>query len=301
MKNIILMLLKLCISATIIYYVFSGMNIEKIWLELKSVNIFYLIAAGLVLPVSLFFMTLKWKVFLNKYHNVRISELMKTYWASDFINLFAVGTIGSEFYKMFSFRDKKKEVLLSSLVDRGYSFVWYGLFSGSLFLLFIYFGNSLPSLFFGLLLFTFAALFFSFIVVPAISTLISYIKVTHVHFILSESMRSVLELKKHALYSTLYLFSTLASFSLLFYAVGLPVMAFELLIFIPILAIGVSLPISFQGIGVREYLFLSFASMVGLNPEKILLVAITSFFLMLIYRLFGLMPFLLLNKEHSSS
>ena len=36
MKNIILMLLKLCISATIIYYVFSGMNIEKIWLELKN-------------------------------------------------------------------------------------------------------------------------------------------------------------------------------------------------------------------------------------------------------------------------
>src|SRR3989339_329769 len=116
--------------------------------------------------------------------------------------------------------------------------------------------------------------------------------------IIFESQRTKKELIMHSFYCLIIILLQVIIYHLIFSAVGFEVKTIELFILIPLLTIALVLPISFQGFGIREFLFIEFAKWNLVLPEKALIASFLLYLIELIYRLFGAIPFLILKKEN---
>lgn len=289
------LIFKLIVSILVLSFVFIKLDINKIVLSLKNINFFYLIPCLIILLILLVFMTLKWSIFLTKYNKTNFKKLMGIYWASDFANLFGIGTIGGETYKMFSFKEKKK-ALLSSLIDRTYSFIWYIFLGVSIFVVYFIMNDSFMAILLGILLFSLVVKLYIKIERLIKRKIHKRIKNKFFKKIIFESYRTKKELTKHSFYCLIIISLQVILCSLIFSVVGFEIRTIELFIFIPILAIALVLPISFQGFGIREFLFITFAKLSLISPEKALIASFLLYLVELIYRLFGVIPFLILKK-----
>src|SRR3989339_604901 len=105
--------------------------------------------------------------------------------------------------------------------------------------------------------------------------------------IIFESQRTKKELIMHSFYCLIIILLQVIIYHLIFSAVGFEVKTIELFILIPLLTIALVLPISFQGFGIREFLFIEFAKWNLVLPEKALIASFLLYLIELIYRLFG--------------
>ncbi len=296
-KKIIFFIIKILISSLILFYVIKNLDIKKIFLSLNLISIYFFLFILIFLILSLFLMSLKWTLFLKKYKKIGLINLIKIYWASDFVNLLGLASIGGETYKTMAFKKDRKKVLFSSLLDKIYSFLWYILFAGSFFLSFFLSQNLIIIFLSGLLISFVLSTLFIFFDNSIKNFLNSIIKVPFLKLILTESKISKKDLFLHLIYSLLFILNTSLIYSFIFYTLGLPIKILEFFIFIPILMIAITLPISFQGIGVREFLFVKFAEYTSLIPEKVLLVSFVIYISALIYGVLGAIPFLLFKRR----
>ena len=160
MNKIILFLIKLLISFSILYFIFKKLDFFKIIESLKNVNVYFLFVVLILIIISIILMSLKWNVFVRKFSNVSKKKLFFVYWAGNFMSLFNLGSVGSEVYKMISFKEKKK-ALTSSLIDKGYSFIWYIILFLPLILFYLLFGQlSYIIIIFSILIYFFLVLVF---------------------------------------------------------------------------------------------------------------------------------------------
>lgn len=295
-EKILFLVIKILISFAILYYVLSKLNIQKIIEVISRINYFYIILAGLLLLITLVLMTLKWNIFLKKYVNIKFKHLFWIYWASDFANLFGLGNIGGETYKTIMF-DQKKKALFSSLVNKGYTIIWFGLYAISIFISFIIFNRILIVFISSILLFLILFFIFTLIYYPLNRGISKIIKIEVIKKILNESLIKKSDLFLHSLLCLLFVFNTTLIYSLIFYSLGLPIKIPEIAVLTTFVFIGVTLPISIQGLGVREFLFLKFAMLTNISSETVVVASLSIYLCMLIYSLFGLIPFLVLKKR----
>src|SRR3989339_179605 len=268
------LIIKLLLSLCILYFVFVNLNISQVLSLLKEINVLFLIPCLFLAFVTLIFMVLKWNVFLKKYNKTNLKELMSIYWASDFVNLFGIGAIGSETYKMFSFKEKKK-VLFSSVIDRIYSLIWYILLGCSIFTIYFLTNNEkIPTILFGILFFFSIVFIYATIEKWIKKKICNLIKNELFNKIIFESQRTKKELIMHSFYCLIIILLQVIIYHLIFSAVGFEVKTIELFILIPLLTIALVL------------------------PEKALIASFLLYLIELIYRLFGAIPFLILKKEN---
>jgi hypothetical protein len=87
--------------------------------------------------------------------------------------------------------------------------------------------------------------------------------------------------------SVLFQLLSISNSYILAQAIGLDIPFIYFLIFIPIISILITLPISFFGIGVRETLYVLLFSTIGIMPEKIIAVSFLSFLVLVIIGIGG--------------
>jgi len=300
MKSIHKNIIKFLISGIILIYVFFNIDFKEFFLLLKNIEYFYLIPAFLLLFVSLFLMVLKWIIILKKYIVIKLKRIFLIYWSSDFINIFGLGAIGGETYKMIAFENKKK-ALMTSLFDKILSFYWYLALGSSFLLSYVILKNTNITfvIFLG---------FCIYVLINLITLVLNYYRKKVIKKIPIKKIRNILNkinltsknLIYHSLLSVLIIVNTALIYSLIFKSLSLKMMIVQLMIFIPILKIAVTLPISFEGLGVREFLFIKFASIVSINLELALLSSLIIYFLSMFYRFTGIIPFLFFNKKKNN-
>jgi glycosyltransferase 2 family protein len=295
MNNFIKNLVKLTVSITILVCVLCNINLDYVVKTIYTANIWLLIFAAVFVFIPLLMMVLKWRIFIYNIKKLPITNLFSMYWASDFIGLLNIGSVGSELYKMFLFEDKKG-ALAASLADKFYTFLWYIIMLLSCLTVLLltnrfYFIEVAVSI----MLYCFFVLVFIKIDYKIKKTLRmkNINKLKQLSRIVDISSK---ELFMHALYSAIYIVALFIVYSIVLYSAKIP---FTLLLFVPLplIAILVTLPISFQGLGVREVVLINYAMLMGIEQTVIIGASFLIFLIFVVFRLFGIIPFLFLNMH----
>ncbi|MCA9497447.1 MAG: flippase-like domain-containing protein [Nanoarchaeota archaeon] len=289
-KKIFFLILKLFISLFILWGVLTKIEFEKVFALFSQVSIIHIIILVILNFLSFIFMVLKWRILLIKYSNLNFRKLSSLYLASDFMNLFFLGVLGGEAYKVYYTKNRKAS-FITSIFDRLYSFYFYFIIC-ALFILIYFFPKYLIEIsFIFLVILVLDINFYPFFYDYLIN---KYKKMEFLKY----AFISKIDMLKHFFYSFLYLLSVAFRFWFCFLIFGLNLNFYLILAMSAIVVIGISLPISIQGFGVREFIIIYFGSFFfGISAEIALAVSFLFYLSGLIYRLFGMIPFFLNKKE----
>lgn len=297
MKKIISLLLKLFLTLTILFYIINKINIKILINSISNVNPKILcIAFGLSI-FSSFILSIRWNIFLKKYKKLKIIDLFKVYWASDFVNLFGLASVGGEAYKTVVFKNDKKKVLFSSLLSRIYSLFGFAIIAISATISYFLFVSFIQRALLTIFLFSLITSLFIFFDLKLKSMIKKIVKNKRITSIIEESKLDKKQLWSSSLLNILFVFNLSIVYALIFSAMGLPNLFFEIFMLVPIMSIAMALPISIQGIGLREFIFLKFAEINNLISEKVIAVSIIIYLFFLVYSLFGSIFFLSLKRK----
>lgn len=273
----------------------SKLHPETLVGEIKRVKVDYFIFATLSYLFTMYFSTMRWAYFVKV--QKRFKELFEIYMIGTFFNLFMPGTVGGDAikaYYLYKGSQKKGDSLVSVFMERymgmcglifialaglvfGYKYI-SGSFIVTLMLLIIgiFVAGSLFVVFFPYEMF--------------------YKKLTGVR----KSIGTYLMNAKVVLYTFLLSLLVQGIGICVVYLLGLSIdvsASFSTyLIFVPIISVISMVPISFSGIGVREYSFLYLFSIVGVSKEKAVSLSLLWFLVMIITGLVGM--FYYIKKKH---
>jgi uncharacterized membrane protein YbhN (UPF0104 family) len=275
------LIVKIFISGLIFYWVIIAIDIQEIENHFASISWEYPLAIIALLFLNLLIMTKKWHLFFGK--DVKFRNLFQLYWGSDFMNLFFLGAIGGEIYKVILAKNKKL-TFFSSLFDRLLAISFYIVIGVVLYFL-IY--DQL------LLAIVILSIFFSSVfMLPAFIKFNNKKSFFFQYFTLNKP-----QIWLHLFLSFLALIIMSLIYYLLFLAFGIHTKLLYYPILVVILIIGVTIPISFQGIGVREFIFISFAGFVGIENSIAVAASLLIFSLEVVYKLSGVLPYFFYRKK----
>ena len=123
LRKKLITLLKIVVSAALIYFIFTKINVQDVAKALKGSNPFYLVAAVLLVGLSKMFAAFRLNLYFHQI-GVKITQLsnLKLYLLGMFYNLFLPGGIGGDAYKGYvvqkQFNAGTKKVIGVLLLDR---------------------------------------------------------------------------------------------------------------------------------------------------------------------------------------
>jgi len=296
-KSIIKVVIKIVVSLAFLFYLLSKLHPETLIGEFKKVKLGYFVLATVSYLFTMYFSTIRWSYFVKVKKS--FTELFELYMIGTFFNLFMPGTIGGDAIKAYylykgSDDAGKGDTLVSVFMER------YMGFCGLIFISIL-----------GLLL-GYHYVANSFIVNLLITIIVSFIlaSIAVVYFpyeMFYKKLKGVRlsigdYLKNHKIVINTFLLSLLVQGIGIWvvYLLGLSVnvdAAFSTyLIFVPIISLISMVPVSFSGIGVREYSFLYLFGVVGVSKEKAVSLSLLWFLVMIITGLVGM--FFYIKKKH---
>lgn len=294
-KRFIKVLFKILVSIIFLMFLTSKLHPETLVGEFRRVKVGYFVFATLSYLFTMYFSTMRWAYFVKV--QKKFKELFEIYMIGTFFNLFMPGTVGGDAikaYYLYKGSEKKGDSLVSVFMERymgmcGLIFIalvgfifGYKYISGS-------FIVNLMLLIIGV--FTAGSLFVVFFPYE-----IFYKKLEGVR----KSIGAYLMNGKVVLYTFLLSLIVQGIGIWVVYLLGLSIdvsASFSTyLIFVPIISVISMVPISFSGIGVREYSFLYLFSVVGVSKEKAVSLSLLWFSVMIITGLVGM--FYYLKKKH---
>lgn len=290
-------ILKIIVCIIIFWSISLNLDFNKIINGILQINLSLFPIIIIISAFSLIIMTLKWKIIIDNEEKISTINLIKIYWASEFMGLFGLGSIGSEAYKMIHFK-RKKRILLLSIADKAYSFLTYIIIVFALGIPFIIFKEiNYKTIFF-------STLIYIIIVIISPTILNFFLKKFKSINIKNKKIRKITEIEIlnnkqffcHSLLSLIFIINLFLLYKVLFIVVGVQT-NLTLLLIIPIITILITLPISFQGLGVREGVLMLYSSFQNLNPEMVILGSLLLFNVSIIYRLTGIIPFLSIKEK----
>jgi phenylacetate-CoA ligase len=118
----IILVLKVIVTTALCLLIVWKVDWANIWSSLKTANLYWIIAAFLIMVFNVFLSAYKWKILLAV-HNIifSFSQLSKFYFIGSFINNFLPSTIGGDSYRVFkTFPDDKSKIgsYLAVIMDR---------------------------------------------------------------------------------------------------------------------------------------------------------------------------------------
>ena len=281
---------KFVVSAAVLLLVFNEVDLKGAFVQLGSFPTDVLAVLGAVAFVIFFLCFFRWMVFVRKIGNRTTARLLQIFWASDFVSLLGISLVSSEVYKYLAFENDRRAIVLS-LSDRVFSMLWNGfLIVAAALSLAVANGNLL----------VLAGAFAVFVALFGAGW-----GIVHKRFFARKfpflSPFGAAEYVAHVALNTLYVVVLSVGYAYLFRHVGIFMSAAELLLFVPLMIVVVSLPISFQGFGVREYFFLLYTAGSGVSTEVIIAASFLVYLSSLAMSLLGVVPFLVRGKRKHSS
>ena len=270
-KKISVNLVKLCVSVGAIWWVLSKISFKEVLGVFSSANIYYLIAAFILLVVSFIFSAFRQNLsFRNTGAHISQSLNIKLFWLGMFYNLFLPGGIGGDGYKVYLVNKYRKNGLKKNigtmLVNRIAGLVAIGMITVMLYYLsglHLEYGRqmwiAIPFIY-GLYLIVLKYFFKSFF------------KIHAGLFWWSLALQGMQFISVIMILSAFHQSTDLFDYLFLFF----------------VSAIATALPITIGGIGAREMVFLIGAKSLGLDNELCIALSIMFFLLSAIISLGGL-------------
>jgi uncharacterized membrane protein YbhN (UPF0104 family) len=292
----IVLLIKVSISAGLLYAVITKAGIGKVFSTLRGIDIRYFAAAVLIYLVSLFISCIRWRLLLHE--RLALRRLFSLYLIGSFFNHLLPGLIGGDAVKAYYlYRDTGKgtSAIASVFMDRyiGFSALMlvglmafpfgFHYFKGS------YLGWILPLM----VIFFIAG---SFIVFGLrVGKGITFLSGFYDYFALYKKKRDVVI--KTLVISLAVQVIVICAVYVLSRGLKVDVPLLPLFIFIPIITTIATIPISVSGIGVREASFVLLFGSLGISPVQATAVSFAWFLSVAIGSLPGLIEYLRFKRE----
>lgn len=310
-KTFYIILIKIALCGALIGLLFHKMDMSQFPLILKSLDFRYFLLAFVLIFVNTSLSAFKWKLLL-KADGVDISFLflLQSYLVGTFMNIFLPSSIGGDVVRIYDVAKKSKSAsksVASVFIDRASGF--FALSTIGMVASFL--GTSMihdKGLHLTLLA-VFSFIFISFIALfnqkihKAGYFILSYINIKKVSDLFKKltdsltvySSRKTLLLK---ILSISFCFQGLVIVIVYIYSIALGFDARFLwfMIFIPVITVIESIPLTPFALGTRDWGYVFFFTSVGMQMEKAALLAITYVVMTVIYSLTGAVIFVLRKK-----
>lgn len=274
-------LLRFLITFGLLYIVYSTINKDVLIDAFYNANLAYLIMALAVFVVSNFTGAVQWFFLLKSQNlNIKFTIVLKYYLVGTFFNNFLPSTVGGDVVKAYKIikRKSESEIIISSIVwDRMISLfilLFFSLISGII----IFKSKLFIILFFALIITTLILLLLilKFNLGKLFLKLAQKLPHKNVQLFVHQFFKSF---KKYILFSNeillFYATSVFTQFLKIFLIVVIskgflsPLSFYEIYFFVPLLGILSVLPISLNGIGLREFVSRYFANIIHKNGDII--------------------------------
>jgi uncharacterized protein (TIRG00374 family) len=307
-KKIFKFILKLAVSLGFLGWVIFRVDWGEVWFYVTKVKIWQLFLYLAVVLLGMLISAYKWRI-LTRYKNFHLSlfDHFKFYFIGSFINNFMPSFIGGDTYRAYQLGHPEKkyaEAASTVLMDRITGFIGAAIF-GLVFALLNYrvvIQHNLLILFYALLILSFFA-----DIIIAKARDIQFLRDLVVKIVPEKIigfMRELGEYNKssHTVVRAVALgglFSAvgvaLANY-ILFWALGIEVGLLNYMSVIFLITVVSALPVSINNIGLKEWAYITFFALFGINSAQVATVAILSRFLQMLLSFFAL-PLYFQNKK----
>lgn len=281
-KKILFFIIRLIVTVILLYFIYHKIDLAYIKKILSGANYWYLFLSLLIFIFSNITGAIQWFFLLKsqRSNQLQFFSIIKLYLFSAFFNNFLLTNVGGDVvksYKMIKWKYKKNIVFSSIIWDRFISLLILIIFS---FLAgFVIFKKSI-------ILYSFFGFIFILLLIvllikkynmgTLLLNLVNIIKHEKVNYFLKEFFASFkIYLQRSKFITFFYLTSFLTQFLKIYLmvfiaqALSLPLPFREIFFIIPIIGIVSALPISINGLGVREYI--GSTLFMYLNKDKVII------------------------------
>ncbi len=310
MKKISGFIIRILITILVLFFLLKRLNISETLEIIKQSNWIFLIFALAGIFGASFIIALRWYQILKAYKfNVSLYSIFKIYMISFFFNNFLPSAVGMDIVRgAYITKDKKQlpDVISTILLERLIGFLgiivyvsiipllFYSRIQAQYFLYVSFIGGFFFIMFFILIWneFLFNKLFtlFEKITLLGIGNKINKLYI---------SMRYIRNHKKLFIINfflsvSIQIFFVISNYFIVI-SQNLNISVFELIVYVPLISIVSMIPFTINGIGLREWAYITFFNSV--TNERALSLSITFFIIITLFSLLGGVYFLILKKE----
>lgn len=309
MKRLIFILLRFIISASLIIFVFSRIDIKEFLNCVKEANILLLLFSLSLHFVGALLGSSRWNVLLKSYGiDVPHRELYRLYMIGSFFNTFLPTSVGGDAVRMFkvsSLTDKRAQAVTSVFIERFIGMLILYVISFFSYAFYFKFKEGRELLIAILILLSTSFGFVIFILSPISEKILKIIpssflkeKLDKVYYSLKYPVKEPYSLLIVFLYTTLLQINVVIYFFIISLSINIKLSIIYFFILIPVILTVTMLPITLGGIGLREggFVFL-FSRFGGVLPEKALTLSILGYFISVIFAIFGGLVYIFEGKN----
>lgn len=295
-KQLLLTIVKLGVSAGLLYIVLSKTGIKQVLFTLKDMSPLAFVAATLLYLLAQFTSTLRWKLLLPRMLGIR--KLFSLYMIGSFFNTFLPGLIGGDAVKgfyLYKETGKGSLTLASIFMDRYIGFVVMIAICAIAFPFgYKYLQGSRIEWLLPVTVLSFVGASIAFFVLR-LGKSIKILSGFYDHFHIYRNQKDVIG--KALLLSVLVQFSGIIAVYILALGIGQHLPFLSCLIFLPLIILFTTLPVSISGLGVREGAFVLFFGLIGVKPEVATAISLSWFISTTAGSLLGLVEYMKYKKE----
>ena len=263
----ILLLLKVLVSAGLLFVVISKTGIDKVLSTLQGISVPSFVLAVLIYILSILISTFRWRLLLHE--RFRISRLFSLYFIGSFFNHLLPGIIGGDAVKAYYlYRDTGRgaPAVASVFMDRYIGFAALMLVGLIAFPFgFRYFHGSYIEWLLPLIILFFITASLALFGLR-VGRRITFLSGFYDYFALYRGKKSVIV--KTLCISVVIQTIVICAVYVLSRGLGVNVPLLPLFIFIPVISTIATIPVSISGIGVREASFVLLFGFLGISPAQ---------------------------------
>jgi len=295
-NKIFLLIIKIAISSALLYIVLSKAGIEQVFSTLRGMSILAFLSAIFLYILAQLISTIRWKLLLPVGLDIR--KLFSLYMIGAFFNTILPGVIGGDAVKgfyLYQATGKGGLTFSSIFMDRYLGFVMLMAICTIAFPFgYTYLQGSRIALLLPITVFSFiiaSLLIFGLRLGKRIKILSGFYDYFHAY----RNQKGVIG--KALLLSALVQLSGILSVYILALGIGQHIPFLACLIFLPLVILFTTLPISISGLGVREGAFVLFFGLIGIRPGVATALSLVWFVTFAIGSLVGLVEYIRYKKE----
>jgi hypothetical protein len=295
-KKISLLIIKLAVSSVFLYIVLSKTGLEQVFSVLKGMSLLAFIPAIFLYMLAQLVSTLRWKLLLPGMLGIR--KLFSLYMIGSFFNTILPGIIGGDAVKgfyLYQATGRGSLTLASIFMDRYIGFV------ALLAICTIAFPFGYKYLQGSHIEWLLPVIVLSFIIASLLIfglRLGKRIKILSGFYDYFHAYRNQKEIIGKAVFlSVLIQFSGIFAVYILALGIGQHIPFLACLIFLPLIILFTTLPISISGLGIREGTFVLFFGLIGIKPEVATAISLSWFISTTAGSLLGLIEYIKYKKK----
>jgi uncharacterized protein (TIRG00374 family) len=310
-KKFILNFIKIAITIGLFYYLLKDQNITELGNRFLSVDLFLFVLAFIVYFFAIYIFAFRWNKINEMYQVQRpINELSKHHFIAFFFNNFLPSSVGGDFWRvkyLIEITDKKTKSLVIVILERIAGFIaTFIIGSASIIVFKDYFGHDF-------VVESLVLILFSYIIVILIFTKKTYYLLDKIinkfSFKFKDKMLSSIDMlkvipnfKKQFLLAIMFSFFSILIYSLsctlIIYSLQNSIEYWQILVIIPMVYIITMIPISINGLGLREGVYISALQFFAISKPDAVAIAFLLTFQQLLLSLIGGVLFFIDKQAH---